>query len=195
MDKITFFKSQPDFRKWLEKNHNKTAELVVGFYKVGTGKKSIGYKESVDEALCFGWIDGVRRRIDVESYSIRFTPRRTGSIWSRANIKRAEELEKLGLMKESGLKIFHSFDKKKTNRYSFEQKTVKLSSEFEKQFKANKKAWEYFQSMPPSYRKPAMWWVMSAKQEETRIRRMNTLIADSEAGIKIKVLTLERKTN
>ena len=181
MDKITFFKSQSDFRKWLEKNHNKAAELVVGFYKVGTGKKSIGYKESVDEALCFGWIDGVRRRIDDESYSIRFTPRRTGSIWSRANIKRAGELEKLGLMKEPGLKIFHSFDKKKTNRYSFEQKTVTLSSEFEKQFKANKKAWEYFQSMPPSYRKPAMWWVMSAKQEETRIRRMNTLIADSEA--------------
>lgn len=193
MDKITFFKSQPDFRKWLSKNYNKAVELLVGYYKVGTGRKSISYKESVDEALCFGWIDGVRKSLGDESYMIRFTPRRQGSIWSRVNINRATELEKLGLMKPSGLKIFHSFDKKKTNRYSFEQKVVKLNSDYEKQFKANKKAWQYFQSMPPSYQKPATWWVISAKQEETRLRRLNTLIEDSEAERKIKVLTLERK--
>jgi uncharacterized protein YdeI (YjbR/CyaY-like superfamily) len=195
MDKITFFKSQSDFRKWLDKNHNKAAELVVGFYKVGTGKKSIGYKESVDEALCFGWIDGIRKSLGEESYTIRFTPRRPGSIWSRVNINRAKELEKLGLMKSQGLKTFHSFDKKKTNRYSFEQKIIKLSKDYEKQFKANKKAWQYFQSMPPSYQRPAIWWVMSAKHEETRLRRLKTLICDSEAGRKIKVLTLERNKN
>lgn len=195
MNKITFFKTQSEFRKWLSEYHNKADELIVGFYKVATGKASISYKESVDEALCYGWIDGIRKSLGDESYSIRFTPRRKGSIWSRVNIQRAAELEKLGLMKPSGLKIFHSFDKKKTNMYSFEQKTVKLSREFEKQFKANKKAWQYFQSMPPSYQRPAIWWVISAKQEETRKRRLNTLIHDSEAGRKIKVLTLARRKN
>ncbi len=193
MEKITFFKSQSDLHKWLYKYHSKAIELWVGYFKVGTGKKSISYKESLDEALCYGWIDGIRKSLNDESYTIRFTPRKPNSIWSHVNIKRAKELEKLGLMKPPGLTIFHSFDKRKTNRYSFEQKRVKLNKDYEKKFKANKKAWQYFQSMPPSYQKPALWWVVSAKQEETRLHRLNTLINDSEEGRKIKVLTLERK--
>ncbi len=193
MQKITFFKSQLDLHKWLDKNHVKKNELWVGYFKIGTGKKSISYKESVDEALCYGWIDGIRKSLGNESYTIRFTPRKPNSIWSRVNIKRADELEKLGLMNVHGLKRFNERDEHKTNRYSFERYNVKLNSGYEKKFKANKKAWQHFQSMPPSYQKPALWWVVSAKQEETRLRRLDTLINDSKAGRKIKVLTLEKR--
>jgi uncharacterized protein YdeI (YjbR/CyaY-like superfamily) len=189
MTATKFFKTQKDFHKWLEKNHSKFQELIVGFYKVNSGKPSIRYQEALDEALCFGWIDGIRRNIDEISYSIRFTPRRPKSYWSAVNTKRVAELAKLGLMQPSGLKTFNGRDKKKTERYSNERKNVKLDPEYEKRFKMNKKAWEFFQSKPPSYQKPAVWWIMSAKQEETRLKRLTQLIEDSENGRSIAPLT------
>src|SRR6476646_7151948 len=142
--KPLFFAKPSDFRKWLEKNHLKETELLVGFYKVDSGKPSITWPQSVDEALCFGWIDGVRRRIDEESYSIRFTPRKPKSIWSAVNIKKIEELEKAGLLKPAGRAAFEKRDVKRANLYSYEKEPETLSPEFEKQLKANKAANTYF---------------------------------------------------
>jgi uncharacterized protein YdeI (YjbR/CyaY-like superfamily) len=176
-----FFTKQSDFRKWLEQNHKKETELLVGFYKIDSGKPSMTWTQSVDEALCFGWIDGVRQSIDKYSYRIRFTPRKPTSIWSAVNIQKVEELIKQGLMNPAGLASFENRKENKSKIYSYENATVKFSSEFEKQFKANKKAWDYFQSLAPSYRKPSMNWVMSAKQETTKLKRLNELIADSQS--------------
>jgi uncharacterized protein YdeI (YjbR/CyaY-like superfamily) len=184
----SFFKNQSSFHKWLEKNHDKFSELTVGFYKVNSEKLSFTYKEALDEALCFGWIDGIRKSIDEESYTIRFTPRNPKSIWSAVNIKRIKELKELGLMQSAGLKVFEQRDVRKSNLYSFERENVKLTDIYEKQFRKNKKAWSFFEAQPPSYRKPAMWWVMSAKQEETRLKRLETLIADSEKGLRIAMM-------
>ncbi|HYM20191.1 MAG TPA: YdeI/OmpD-associated family protein [Candidatus Kapabacteria bacterium] len=187
--KPTFFKTPADWREWLEKNHSKKTELLVGFHKRHTGTRCITWKESVDEALCFGWIDGVRKKIDANTYTIRFTPRKKTSIWSAKNIKRIGELAKLGLVAPAGQKAFDERDTKKQNLYSFEQNNIAFTPAQLKRFKANKKAWKYFESMPLSYRKPATWWAVSAKQEATREKRFGTLIADSEAGRKIKPLS------
>jgi len=188
-----FFTTQSDLRKWFKKNHKKADELLVGYYKKSTGKASITWQESVDEALCFGWIDGIRKSIDEESYKIRFTPRRKGSIWSAVNTKRIKELIKLNLVKPSGLKVFNNRDEKKTELYSFEQVKVKLPKEFEKKIKANKKAWVYFQKLPPSAKKLSTWWIISAKKEETKLNRLNTLIKCSEEGRKIPPLVISKK--
>jgi uncharacterized protein YdeI (YjbR/CyaY-like superfamily) len=187
--RIKFFKTQAAFRKWLMMNHAKASEQWVGFYRKSTGIPSITWPQSVDEALCFGWIDGLRKGIDDLSYKIRFSPRKDKSIWSTLNIKRAKELIELGLMQPAGRKIFEDRDEEKANRYSFEQKKITLHPAFEKELKANKKAWKYFSKMPASYRKPAMWWVVSAKREETRLNRLKILINDSAAGKKIKPLS------
>lgn len=184
-----FFATQDDFRKWLEEHHDKATELVVGFYKVGTGKPSMTWSQSVDQAICFGWIDGIRKSIDHESYLIRFTPRNPKSIWSAVNIKKVEELTRQGLMTPAGLAAFNKRDEKKSAIYSYERDNYALSEAFEALFKANARAWEYFQSMPASYRRPSILWVMSAKQETTRVKRLNELIRDSEAGRKIKPLS------
>jgi uncharacterized protein YdeI (YjbR/CyaY-like superfamily) len=176
----TFFAKQSDFRKWLEKNHQKESELLVGFYKVDSGKPSITWSQSVDEALCFGWIDGVRTSIDKNSYQIRFTQRKPTSIWSAINIKKVEELIQQGLMQPQGLASFEKRTENKSRIYAHEITEANLSADFEKQFKANKIAWDYFQSLAPSYRKISANWVMSAKQEATRIKRLNELIADSQ---------------
>ena len=178
----TFFATQSAFRKWLEKNHNKATELLVGYFKVDSGKPSMTWSQSVDEALCFGWIDGVRKSIDKYSYTIRFTPRKPTSIWSAVNIAKVEELTKKGQMKPSGLAVFSFRKEHKSKIYAFENPAVKLSPDFEKKFKANKIAWNYFQSLAPSYRKYSTSWVMRATQETTRIKRLNELIADSKAG-------------
>lgn len=177
--KVRFFPKPADWRKWLERNHDKERELWVGFYKKGTGKPSITWPESVDQALCFGWIDGLRKGIDDESYRIRFTPRKPRSIWSRINIGRVAELTKLGLMRESGLKAFQLRDEKRSAIYTYERASLKLDEAYEKKFKANKKAWKYFQSRPPWYQRTTGRWVMSAKKEETRWKRLETLIKDS----------------
>ena len=176
----TFFATQEQFRTWLEKHHQTETELLVGFYKVNSKKPSMSWSESVDQALCFGWIDGVRKSIDEESYTIRFTPRKKSSIWSAINIKKVEELTKAGLMKEAGLKAFDLRSEERSRIYSHEKDLAILDPEFEKQFKANKMAWDYFNQQAPSYKKVMIHWIMSAKQEKTRISRLEKTIKVSE---------------
>jgi uncharacterized protein YdeI (YjbR/CyaY-like superfamily) len=178
----TFFAKQTDFRKWLQKNHQKETELLVGFYKVGSGKPSMTWSQSVDEALCFGWIDGVRKSIDKDSYQIRFSQRKPTSIWSAINIQKVETLTKQGLMQPAGLASFERRTDRKSKIYSYEKEAEELTPDFKKQFKANKKAWEYFQSLAPSYKKISTHWVMSAKQETTQQKRLQQLISESAAG-------------
>jgi uncharacterized protein YdeI (YjbR/CyaY-like superfamily) len=179
-----FFKDQNEFREWLRKNHDKEAELVVGYYKVSTGKPSMTWSESVDQAICYGWIDGIRRSIDDESYSIRFTPRRPTSIWSKINLKKVEELTKKGLMEKQGLEVFNN-RKSKSGVYSFEKEITKLDEKYEKILRENMAAWEFFSRQAPSYKKNVCNWIMSARQEETKISRLNKLIRSSENHQKI----------
>jgi uncharacterized protein YdeI (YjbR/CyaY-like superfamily) len=178
--KPLFFKSQNEFRKWLEKNHKTKTELLVGYYKVSSGKPSLTWAESVDQALCYGWIDGVRRSIDRDRYQIRFTPRKPSSIWSAINIQKIKNLTERGLMKPAGFASFQNRKAHKSGIYTHENEEVKFSPAFEKQFKANKKAWKYFQALAGSYRKLSQHWVMSAKQESTRLKRFRELVAASE---------------
>lgn len=186
---VTFFANPALFRDWLEEHHQRRTELVVGFYKKGSGKPSISWPESVDAALSFGWIDGVRRRIDDQSYSIRFTPRKARSVWSAVNIKRVEELTAQGLMRPAGLKAFEARLAERSAIYSFEQRNIAFAAAQERQFRANKAAWTFFQSQAPSYRRAATWWVVSAKREETKAKRLATLMADSSAQRTLRHLT------
>lgn len=187
--KPKFFKTQADFRRWFEKHHLLSRELLVGFYKKGSGRPSITWPESVDEALCFGWIDGVRKSIDDVSYTIRFTPRKPTSTWSVVNIKRAQELIDQRLMHDAGLKAFQKRRENKSGIYSYEQRTEKLPKQYEEPFKRNRKAWTFFQAQPPGYRKIVGWWIVSAKKEETRLKRLNQLIEESAQGRRIGLLT------
>jgi uncharacterized protein YdeI (YjbR/CyaY-like superfamily) len=187
--KPRFFRSPADFRRWLEKNHNKTAELTVGFFKKDSGKKSVTYTEALDEALCFGWIDGVRRSVDENSYSIRFTPRKPRSIWSLVNTGKVEELIRLGRMHKAGLDAFELRDPERTGIYSFENAPRKFAPEYEKIFRANKRAWDFFNLQPPGYQRLATYWVMSAKQEQTRLRRLSILVSNSEKNIRERTVT------
>lgn len=177
-----FFAKQSDFKKWLKKNHKKETELIVGFYKVDSGKPSITWPQSVDEALCFGWIDGVRTSIDKDSYQIRFTPRKPSSIWSAINIKKVEDLTKQGLMQPAGLAAFEKRKEERSKVYAFENDEMEFTRDFEKKFKSNKIAWKYFESLAASYRKLSKHWVMSAKQETTVLKRLAKLIDDCEQG-------------
>jgi uncharacterized protein YdeI (YjbR/CyaY-like superfamily) len=177
-----FFSMPSEFRNWLVENHDREAEILVGFYKVDSRKPSMTWSQSVDQALCFGWIDGVRKSIDKDSYCIRFTPRKATSNWSAVNIGKVEELVKQGLMYPSGIVSFEKLTGNKSGIYSYENAEAKFTPDFEKQFKANKTAWDYFQSLASSYRIPSIHWVMSAKQESTKLKRLNELIADSAAG-------------
>lgn len=176
----TFFATQDDFRAWLEKHHQKQTELLVGFYKLGSGKPSMTWSQSVDQALCFGWIDGVRRSIDEESYSIRFTPRKKTSNWSAVNIKKIEELTKAGLMTEAGHNAFSQRIESRSKIYSYENEPVLLDAEYESQFKQNTAAWEFFIGQAPSYKKLTIHWIMDAKQEKTRQSRLEKAILLSE---------------
>jgi uncharacterized protein YdeI (YjbR/CyaY-like superfamily) len=188
-----FFATPADWRAWLEKHHNHERELLVGFYKRGSGKPSITWPESVDVALCFGWIDGIRRSIDDVSYTIRFTPRKPGSTWSVTNIQRVAELTSAGLMHPSGLSAFETRRENRSGIYSFEQQSVEFNRAQEKQFRANKAAWSFFQAKPPWYQRAATWWVISAKRQETRDKRLAILIHDSEQGRTIPPLTRPQK--
>lgn len=188
--KPTFFATPAEWRSWLEKHHARESELLVGFYKRGSGEPSITWPESVDQALCFGWIDGVRKRVDDVSYTIRFTPRKARSIWSDVNVKRVQELTRQGLMQPAGLAAFEQRTEDKSGIYSHEQKDAPtLTDEYEKKLKANKKAWAFFQAQAPWYRRAATHWVVSAKKEETRLKRLATLIEDSANGRTIHLLT------
>ena len=192
--KPTFFETPADFRSWLEKHHARADELLVGFYKKDSGKPSITWPESVDQALCFGWIDGIRRRIDDISYSIRFTPRRRGSIWSNVNTRRVAELIKEKRMRPAGMKAFEARDAKKTGIYSFERETATLPAEFAKVFRANTKAWKFWEAQPPGYQRLAAYFVTSAKQDETRRRRLDLLIRDSARGVRLAIARPTRST-
>jgi uncharacterized protein YdeI (YjbR/CyaY-like superfamily) len=183
-----FFASPDGFRDWLAGHHDSERELLVGFHRKGTGRPSLTWPESVDEALCYGWIDGIRRKIDDGSYSIRFTPRKRGSTWSAVNLRRAEELIRSGRMQPAGRRAFDARDPARSG-YSFEQRAdLKLPPELESRFMQNERAWAFFQSRPPGYRRTAIWWVVSAKREETRARRLAKLMEDSAAGSKITEL-------
>ena len=177
---VIFFATQADFREWLAINHKNEKQLIVGFYKVGSGKPSMTWSQSVDQALCFGWIDGIRKSIDEESYCIRFTPRKRTSIWSDINIKKVEELTQSGLMTEEGQKAYEFRKENKSLIYSYENKPINLDPNYESQFKANSLAWDFFNKQAPSYKKMMMYWIMSAKQEKTRLSRLEKLIKLSE---------------
>ena len=181
-----FFSTPEKFRQWLERDHDSASELLLGFHKKSSGKKSITYSEALDEALCYGWIDGIRKSIDETRYKNRFTPRKKGSNWSAVNIARVAALTTEGRMQPSGLAAFEARVPEKSGVYSFEQRTaVTLGVEFEQRFRANAKAWAFFESQAPYYRRTATFWVMSAKQEATRERRLASLIADSAAGRRV----------
>ena len=192
--KVKFFKTPSDFRKWLTAHHALETELWVGFYKKDSGKASITWPQSVDEALCFGWIDGIRKNIDEVSYKIRFTPRKQRSTWSAVNIKRVPELTEQGLMEAAGLKAFAARQENRSGIYSYEQRTPELPAQYSRKLKKNAAAWKFFQAQPPSYRKAVNWWVVSAKQEETRLKRLDKLIDDSAEGRRIPQFTPMRKS-
>jgi uncharacterized protein YdeI (YjbR/CyaY-like superfamily) len=185
-----FFETPTELRAWLEANHATESELLVGFHKKASGRPSITWAESVDQALCFGWIDGVRRSLGPESYTIRFTPRKRRSFWSHVNIKRAQELIELGLMSPAGQRAFEERTGERSGAYSYENRdAAKLAPEQEREFRANPAAWAWFERQPASYRRAAAWWVVSAKREETRRRRLVTLIEDSAQERTVKPLT------
>jgi len=190
---LRFFPSPAEFRKWLKSNHTSATELLVGYHKVDSGKPSITWPESVDEALCFGWIDGVRKSIDETSYCIRFSPRKRTSTWSAVNVKRVESLIKEGRMRLEGLKAYEARKENRVGVYSYEQRPAELPEEFARIIRKNKRAWEFFQFCPPSYRRAVTWWVVSARQEKTRLSRLNTLIKDSSRGCRIAQMQIPRK--
>jgi len=181
--------SAAEFRHWLERHHAGVAALLVGFYKKHTGQPSVTYHEALDEALAFGWIDGVRKRIDDERYSVRFTPRQPRSIWSAVNIRRVGELTKLGRMAPPGLKAFESRDPARAGLYSFENRPQQLPRPLTAMFRKDANAWAFFQAQPPGYRRTAIWWIVSAKKEETRLRRLAALIELSRRSRRLPMLT------
>jgi len=180
--KPTFFKDQHDFRKWLAKNHKTASEIVVGYYKVGSGKANMSWSESVDQAICFGWIDGIRKSIDDVSYCIRFTPRKPTSNWSAVNIRKVEKLIAAGLMQPAGLAAYEKRREDKSRVYSFENRPKKLPAAMEKLFKANKAAWGFFSTQPPGYRKMVFHWILDAKREATQLSRLEKTIAACAKG-------------
>ena len=183
-DDVHFFVSPEEFRKWLEQHHDSRRQLWVGFHRTRSGYPSITWPEAVDEALSFGWIDGIRKSIDDADYKIRFTPRRPGSTWSSVNVKRVQELIEEGRMRSAGLAAFQARKPAKTGVYSYETQPATLTEGEEKLFRANDVAWRFFESQPPSYRRVCIWWVVSPKQEATRKKRLAVLIEDSENHLK-----------
>jgi uncharacterized protein YdeI (YjbR/CyaY-like superfamily) len=183
-----FFPTPAHFRRWLAKHHESKDELWVGFYKKATGKPSITWPESVDEALCFGWIDGVRKSVDDEAYLIRFTPRRPGSHWSKVNLERVSVLIEEGRMAPAGTRAYEARDPERSARYSYEQERARLTRDQERELRSNADAWAFWKAQPPGYRRLTTHWVVSAKREETRARRLQRLIEDSANGLRIKEL-------
>lgn len=177
-----FFPSPTAFRVWLEKNHATATELLVGYYKVGTGRPSMTWSESVDQALCFGWIDGVRRSLDGERYCIRFTPRKPSSTWSAINIRKVKELTKQGLMRPAGLAAFQKRKKKRSGIYSYENRPHEFPTTLEKRFRDNTDAWTFFSQQSPSYRRTIVYWVVSAKKDDTQLSRLTKAIDASALG-------------
>lgn len=184
----TSFRSQAAFRNWLERHHDTEDELVVRLFKAHASDQGLGYAEALDEALCFGWIDGVRRSLDAVSYTIRFTPRRKRSIWSLVNVRHVERLIQSGRMAKAGLAAFEAREASRTGIYSFEQRPTELAPEYRKTFEAERKAWQDFRSRAPGYQRTSTFWVMSAKREDTRRKRLRVLIDCSARGERIPPL-------
>lgn len=189
MARARFFRTPTEWRRWLERNHDRESELWVGFYKKASGRKGITYDEALDEALAFGWIDGVRKGLDEDRSMMRFTPRRPKSNWSLKNIRRVRELTELGRMAPAGVAAFERRDPSEDAAYSFEQSDPHLGQEMQTRFRRNRKAWAFWEAQPPGYRKAATWWVISAKREETRLRRLEKLIEDSANDRRLRQLT------
>jgi uncharacterized protein YdeI (YjbR/CyaY-like superfamily) len=183
-----FFPTPADFRAWLAEHHDSETELWVGLHKKASGRPGITWPESVDQALCYGWIDAVRKSIDAESYRIRFTRRKPGSHWSKVNIKRIGELIEQGLVQPAGLKAFESRSEGKSGRASYEQESVEFPPEYLAELKSDAAAWTFFSTQAPSHQRTATWWVISAKREETRRKRLAILVSDSASGLRIKPL-------
>jgi uncharacterized protein YdeI (YjbR/CyaY-like superfamily) len=188
-----FFESAQAFREWLETHHNKETELVVGYYKVSTGKPSLNWSESVDQAICFGWIDGIRRSIDEESYCIRFTPRNPNSKWSAVNIKKAQALIASGQMMPAGLKLLEQRKEPKQEVYSYENRLDFFPPDIEERFRQNELAWDNFCKFPPSHRRKYILWMMDAKQQTTFEKRFAQLIAACEEGKRLDLFTSQKK--
>ena len=182
------FRSAAAYRSWLAKNHRTASELILRCYKTSAVLNGVTYRQALDEALCFGWIDGIRRAVDQVSFSVRFTPRRPRSIWSRVNVARVEELIAAGRMVKSGLDAYKARDEKRTGIYAFERAAMKLAPAYARRFRANQAAWSYFRDQAAWYQRTSIFWVMSAKREETRLRRLGDLIARSVQGISIRLL-------
>jgi len=190
---VEFFKTQDNFLAWLEDHHDQLKEQWVGYFKKNSGQPSITYQESVDAALCYGWIDGLKNAIDAERYKIRFTPRKSTSTWSQTNINRVEELIAAGKMRPAGLQAFQLRRENRSGIYSYEQRSVDLDTPYAERLKQNQTAWKFYQAQSDSYRKTANWWVVSAKTEETRLKRLDVLISSSASGEKIPLLTRVKK--
>lgn len=186
MADVMFFENQAAFSDWLNAHHTDTNELWLGYYKKGTKRETITWPASVDTALRFGWIDGIRKTIDQESYKIRFTPRKINSVWSAVNVNKVKTLIQLGNMKPEGMHVFNK--RTDTQGYSSEKRNMPLATKYEEQIKANQSAWLFFTKLAPSYKRDSIWWVMSAKKEETQLKRLDLLITSSEAGLKIPML-------
>jgi uncharacterized protein YdeI (YjbR/CyaY-like superfamily) len=192
---VRFFETPAEFRAWLEANHETAMELWVGFHKKATGRPSITWPEAVDQALCFGWIDGIRKSVDESSYTNRFTPRKRTSNWSLVNVKRVGELTAAGLMMPAGMRAFALRDEARTGVYSSERRPQDFPPEYAERFRQDASAWAFFQAQPPGYRRTAIHWVLSAKREETRLKRLATLLSDSANGRRIGLLTRPARAN
>ena len=192
MVKPTFFKTETDFRHWLEVNHQAIPELLVGFWKKSSGKPSIDWPQARDQALCFGWIDGLRKSVGQDAYTIRFTPRRKGSIWSKVNVERFEALKAAGLMTAAGEAAFER-DKHRSGVYSYEKPVASLTAEEEAQFRKNEAAWNDWEQRPPSYRRSALGWIASAKRAETRAKRLAELVGVSAEGRRLPQYDWQKK--
>lgn len=183
-----FFTSADAFRRWLERRHASASEIWIGFYRKDSGRSGITYAEALDAALCFGWIDGIRKKLDARSYTNRFTPRKPGSVWSTVNIGHVERLKAAGLMHQSGLDAYARRDPAKSGIYSFEQRPKQFPPAHESRFRAKAKAWAHFSAQPPGYQRLGIWYVMSAKREETQARRLQQLIDAHAQGVRVGVL-------
>jgi uncharacterized protein YdeI (YjbR/CyaY-like superfamily) len=192
--KLIFFRTPSEMGEWLEKYHATAYELWVGYYKKGSSKPSISWPESVDEALCYGSIDGTRKSIDDISYKIRFTPHNAGSVWSGVNIKHGQRLIEQGRMQSTGLKAYQARKLNKSGIYSYEQRRVQLEEPYNRMLKKSNAAWNFFQAQTPSYRKALSWGIVSAKKEETRLRRLEKVIAYSVQGQTLPELTPRKPT-
>jgi uncharacterized protein YdeI (YjbR/CyaY-like superfamily) len=189
---VRFFETRERLRAWFERNHDRATELWIGYYKVGTGRKGVTYDEAVEEALCFGWIDGLVRSLDAVSYTNRYTPRRRGSPWSRLNVAKVGALRRSGRMHEAGIRAFRARVDARPAGYSFEEPPRDFSPPLRRKFESNVPAWKFFERQPPSYRRTAAFWVMSARRETTRIRRLGVLLEASAQGRRLDTLSPAR---